>query len=244
MTGAGKTYVKNIFEAWEKNHVKESVAIFESGGWSGEPEKNSDPIDPDQKAEDYSNWFAVQVQILFNRGMPVVQLKLIENIKEGVIAQALWMNFRKGEIPFLIVPLSVVVSVPMFMRMATCKDQIGFTSLDPRKIVDFVGIPNKLWYAIFGVKTKKLASFETSSDRRSIIEAQSRFWLTVQETIAVCVYTDALFNNPLIADGSRYGKSKTAIPYIKLDVTGPELTTGRGEDIINKPGWLSCQGRA
>lgn len=244
--------IKEMLEIWEGSHVKEAVALFEQGG---KPEADELDIEASRKKADYHNWFDLQIQRLLEGGVPAGYLEMVEKKKESVVNQAVAISwrFREDEIPFILVPAVRLISIPVFVQMATCSDYSGSTLVDPGKIADLVSSPDDIWYTAFGLRSAPMNSFkpESTSDgesgaeyRDKILRAMERFWLTVLELIAICVFTEAAANYPLVAGASRFnGETSLEIPCVNPGSLGPELVTCREGELAGNTNWPSCRYR-
>jgi len=212
-----------------------SISFFEKGGSTDEVGSKFRPT-----TEALYTWSNLQKKLFMDRGISGFQLATIEEKEREVIEQASVMDLNEGEIPFVWVPSSYLVSVPTLMTMIIGRDRIviyagpvGYTRLDPRKLLSCADTPNShsLWYAIFKVKNE--------SD-----VGQNRSFLTVQEAMAVCVCTAILTREPVVAGNSCYElPSGKTVPVLEMSKQGPELLHKPIDDESQSSKWLTCQGR-
>jgi len=222
-----------------KTAIGRNILRFEAGDSADEVDSSFRPTSSETRANSFYTWSNLQKELFLNRGISRFQLASIHEKEDSVIKQALAMDLDKDGIPFVWVPSSHLISIPTLMSMIIGHDRIvtfagpmGFTRLDPRKLLDCTDTltpdSHSLWYVIFNVENDFTAE-------------HNRSFLTVREAIAVCICTSILKEKSIAAVGSTYGQGRSrTVPILGLSKNGPELSHTDDWSLEKQP---SCRGR-
>ena len=174
-----------------------------------------------KRYEDLEKLFDKQIQTLKDRGCPEQIIELLTEQKRPVVFKASEMAFEKGHIPFLPVIPRPYRGLYDLVAMVWNKDKQGCNHLNPVVIIDTIDTPTRPYY-IYDVEDGEATLKKSSETAEKVFKKQSRFPLTVDEVIALCIHTDVLSRHTVLAVASRYNNlDQVLIAY--LDYYGQPL---------------------
>ena len=187
--------------------------------------------------------FVNQMEILESRDCPRTILKHFQDKRVEVTSKASMMVIPEGHIPFVPVIPRLYMGICGLMLMVRDGIEMGYTHLNPDKIIDTLPTPEGLYF-IYDVEDGRDVFGESLEKAEKLMENQNRTCLTIDEGIAICIFTDMLFNHHshMNCMGSRH-KDDDLVAAIYLTENGPELVWNNFADLRVKPSFASCRSR-
>jgi Family of unknown function (DUF5701) len=195
-----------------------------------------------ERKNGFAKLFDTQMETLKSRGCPQAILEAFGNQRDAVLSKAAEMEIPEGHIPFVPVVPRTYMGVYGLMAMVRNGDKVGYTYLDPNKIIDKVETP-KGPYFIYDVEDGKDMLGKSPEKAEKLIKEQNRSCLTADEGIALCVHTNVLSEHYVDCTGSRFRRAG-GVPDVCLVDDGPKLRWNCADGSDVRWGSASCRSRA
>ena len=165
--------------------------------------------------------FHKQIATLKERETPINIIELLSGKKDEVLEVAVKMHTGRDNIPFLPVIPQSYRGLYDVMEMLRYGERKHGTSIIAPRLRDLRKVPRDLYY-IYDVEGSDATCGQKIQDAVKTLRKQSRLPLTIFETLALCVHTNALYKHSLCAAGSRYvhhiGGHNKSIPYVYCNI--------------------------
>ena len=176
-------------------------------------------------------FFDKQMNTLSRRGYPEI-VENLERMRDEVIAITIKLKVSNNHIPFLPVIPKSMVNLNSQLRMVFHGGRAGYLDLNQSMLHNIVGIPNTPYF-IYDIEYGKIAE-------DMVIEEQDRFYITVEEAIALCIHTPDVLGEQSVACFDSQYENNNLVPVICIRHDKPCLYWDVIAERNEKRGYASC----